>query len=142
MTKARIDYKAKHRKAVKMFTEGKTIDEVAAALNVARYRVAKWHTGFNKLQKHNFKQHFKTEFADGRKTITELANLYGLERRTVLKWKHKFFGKGNLRQRLMFQMFQSGIPRRCIARFYDVHIQQVHTNIKRERQNREALKVK
>lgn len=133
MTKARNDYKAKHREAVKMFTEGKTIDEVAAALSLARYRVAKWHTGFNRLQMHNYRQHFKTEYADGRKTVIELAALYGLDRRTVSKWKHELFGKGNLRQTLMYKMYQSEIPVHAIAQFYDVHVMQVHQSIRKER---------
>lgn len=86
-----------------------------------------------KLENHNLKQKFYSEFASGKHHVSHLAKKYGVDRRKLLKWKHQKFGKGNLRQRLIYKMYLVGIPTKAIADFYGVFQTQVNRSIRLEK---------
>lgn len=86
-----------------------------------------------KLQNHNLKQRFKSDFSTGLYSIVELAKAYNVGRRKLLKWKHELFGKGSIQQKRIFQMHLAGMPSKAIAQFFGVHIFQVHRAIRQER---------
>jgi transposase-like protein len=85
---------------------------------------------FSKSQNHNLQLQFKSDFKAGKFSICELARRYDVDRRKLLKWKHKYFGKGSIKQKRMFQMSMAGIPTKVIAEFFNVPITQVHLSIR------------
>lgn len=88
---------------------------------------------FTKLENHNLEQRFKTDFQTGKYSICELARRYNVDRRKLLKWKYKHFGKGSIKQKRMFQMSMAGIPTKAIAEFFDVPVSQVHRSIRKHK---------
>lgn len=86
-----------------------------------------------KLQNHNLKQRFKSDFSTGLYSIVQLAKTYNVGRYKLLKWKKELFGKGSIQQKRIFQMHLIGMPSKTIAKIYDVHVFHVHRAIRRER---------
>lgn len=89
---------------------------------------------FTKLENHNLKQRFKADFQSGKHSICELARIYNVDRRKLLKWKHELFGKGSVKQKRIFQMHLAGLTAQSIADFFNVPLQQVYRSIRQERQ--------
>ncbi len=86
-----------------------------------------------KLENHNLKQRFISDFGSGKYKCTELAKLYKVDRRKLLRWKKQLFGKGSLRRKRMYQMHLANIPTKTIAEFYNCTITEVHRSIKIEK---------
>jgi len=89
---------------------------------------------FTKLENHNLKQRFKAEFETGLYSVNELAKKYNVDRRKLLKWKHKFYGKGSMQQRRIYQMHLAGMPSKAIAQFFDVALPHIHRSIRKQKQ--------
>ncbi len=87
-----------------------------------------------KIELHNLEQIFISEFASGKMKVKEFARKYNIEWRKPLKWKHKHFGKGSLKQTRIYQMHKAQIPSKVIAEFFNIHLTQVHLAIRTERE--------
>ncbi|MGY0427158.1 MAG: hypothetical protein ACWIPI_10100 [Polaribacter sp.] len=125
--------KKQYQKAIELFRNKNTINEVTTLLNVPMYRVKKWYTSYRKSEKVNLENRFIVDFGCGRFSINELAKRYNMDRRTLLKLKHKHFGKGSLKQKRMYQMHKAEIPTRAIADFFNAHTVQVNQAIRIQR---------
>lgn len=90
---------------------------------------------FTKLQNHNLKQKFVSDYQSGFYTIEQLAKTYNVDRRKLLKWKKQIFGLGSIRQRRIYELHTSGMPTKAIADIYKTHIVVVQKSI-REYKNR------
>lgn len=88
------------------------------------------YQSLSKLEKYNVRQKLLSEYGSGKLFIGDLAHKYNVIRRVALRWKIKQFGKGSLREKLIYQMHQSQIPSKTIAEFYNVHVVQVNKSIR------------
>ena len=88
-----------------------------------------------KWEKHEVKQMFIREYANGKFKIVELAQKYKVDKRTVSKWKIENFGKRNVRAEIMYKMHISGLSTRVIAEFYGVSVPQVWRSINEQKGN-------
>lgn len=127
------DLRLEHKRVVELLEKGVSFDEIATSLKLPKVLVKKWLKGFKRMKDFNLKKKFINDFSSGKYSVDELARLYNEDRRKLLKWKHEVYGKGSLKQRLMYKMHIVGIPPRFIAEFYNVSIPQVHKSIRNEK---------
>ena len=128
-----MNKKAQYQKAIVLFYTNHTKKEVRDKLKLPHSTVNKWYRAYEKNKASNLKQMFIADFGSGKISIDALARNYNIDRRKLLKLKHKYFGKGSLKQKRMYQMHKAEIPTRAIADFYNVALSQVHRSIRLEK---------
>jgi len=124
----------KFQRALALFYTNHTKKEVRDKLNLSHSIVNKWYRAYKKNKASNLKQVFIADFGSGKISIDALARNYGINRQTLLKLKHKYFGKGSLKQKRMYQMHKAEIPTRAIADFFNVPNSQVIRAINKEKE--------
>lgn len=91
------------------------------------------YKNLDQWMREDLKKRFIDEYETGMITITKFSKTHNVHRSIVTAWKIEEFGYINQREKLIFQMVESGLKFSMIALFFGIAISSVKRSYKKHK---------